>query len=103
MIINCQILIEKITSNKTKHLLFKNELKKLKIFDSIYFLGKNHFEKDGTQNYLVFQPIRRYFNIVNANDNNNILSWKSKGLSDEKINSIKTTDYGLTPYLDFYS
>ena len=23
-------------------------------------------------------------------------------MSDEKINSIKTTDYGLTPYLDYY-
>ena len=24
-------------------------------------------------------------------------------MSDEKINSIKTTDYGLTPYLDYYN
>ena len=23
-------------------------------------------------------------------------------MSDEKINSIKTIDYGLTPYLDYY-
>ena len=23
-------------------------------------------------------------------------------MSDEKINSIKTSDYGLTPYLDYY-
>ena len=26
-----------------------------------YFIGKNYFEEDGTQNYLVFQPIKRYF------------------------------------------
>ena len=32
-----------------------------------------------------------------------ISSWKSKGLTDEKINSIKTTDYGLNPYSDFYN
>ena len=47
-------LNRKITSNKTKHLLVENELKRLKIFDSIYFRGKSHFEEDGTQNYLVF-------------------------------------------------
>ena len=50
-------LNRKITSNKTKHLLVKNKLKKLETFDSIYFRGKSHFEDDGTQNYLVFQPI----------------------------------------------
>ena len=42
----------------------------------------------------------RYFKTVSVN--NYILSWKSKGLSHEKINSIKTTDYKLNPYLDFY-
>ena len=35
----------KITSNKTKHLLVENELKKLKTFDSSYFFGKSHFER----------------------------------------------------------
>ena len=49
-------LNRKITTNKTKHLLVENELKKLKTFDSSYFIGKSHFEEDGTQNYLVFQP-----------------------------------------------
>ena len=47
-------LNRKITSNKTKHLHVENELKKLKIFDSSYFIGKSYFEEDGTQNYLVF-------------------------------------------------
>ena len=51
----------KITSNKTKHLLVENELKKLKTFHSSYFISKSHFEEDGTQNYLVFQPMYRYF------------------------------------------
>ena len=53
-------LNRKITSNKTKHLLVENELNKLKTFDSSYFIGKSHFEEDGTQNYLVFQPMYRY-------------------------------------------
>ena len=50
--LNCQVLTKKITSNKSKHLLVENELKKLKTFDSNYFIGKNHFE-DGTPNYLL--------------------------------------------------
>ena len=57
-------LNEKITKNKTDHLLAQNELKKLQTFDSSYFIGKNYFEEDGTQNYLVFQPISRYFKTL---------------------------------------
>ena len=56
-------LNRKITKNKSKYLLIENELNKLKTFDSSYFIGKSHFEEDGTQNYLVFQPIFRYFKI----------------------------------------
>ena len=43
-------LNRKITANKTKNLLVENELNKLKTFDSSYFIGKSHFEEDGTQN-----------------------------------------------------
>ena len=57
---------QKITSNKTKYLLVKNEFKKRHTFDLIYFRGKNHFEEDGTQHYLVFQPIHRYKRVVNS-------------------------------------
>ena len=54
----------KITKNKTDHLHVQNELNKLKTFDSSYFIGKNYFENDGTQNYLVFQPIDNYLNLI---------------------------------------
>ena len=37
-------LNRRIISNKSKHLLVENELKKLKTFDSSYFIGKSHFE-----------------------------------------------------------
>ena len=47
-------LNRKITSNETEHVLVENKFKKLKTFDSSYFIGKNYFEEDGTQNYLVF-------------------------------------------------
>ena len=72
--------------NKAKHLLVENEFKKLENFDSDYFIGKSHFEEDGTQNYLVFQPIVRYFKILP--NTNYVLSWKSKGLSTQTINHI---------------
>ena len=39
-------------------------LKKLKIFDSSCFMVKSHFEEDDTQNYLVFQPMNKYFKRI---------------------------------------
>ena len=65
-------------------------MKKLQTFDSSYFRGKNHFEEDGTQNYLVFQPINKYFKKITNTDH--ISKWKSKGLSDEIIKLPTTTD-----------
>ena len=76
-------LNRKITANKSKNLLVENELNKLKTFDSGYFIGKSHFEEDGVQNYLVFQPIVKYFKVIG--NTNMISSWKSKGLSAETI------------------
>ena len=60
-------LNRKITSIKTKHSLGENELKKLKTFDLSYFIGKSHFEEDGTQSYLVFQSLNKYFKVI-SND-----------------------------------
>ena len=77
-----------------------NELKKLKTFDLSYFIGKSHFEEDGRQNYLVFQPISRYFKII-ANTRF-ISSQKSKGLSDQTITPYATSDNSLTPLIDHY-
>ena len=61
-------LNRKVTQNKSKHLLVENELNKLKTFDSGYFIGKSHFEEDGTQNYLVFQQMYIYFKMVTNTD-----------------------------------
>ena len=40
----------------------------LKTFDSGYFIGKGHFEEDGAQSCLVFQPMYRYFKIITNTD-----------------------------------
>ena len=95
-------LNRKITSNKTKHLLVENELNKLKIFDSNYFIGKSHFEEDGTQNYLVFQQTIRYFKVNTITNTNYVSSWKSKGFSAESIKPPTTCDNSLTPELNYY-
>ena len=84
----------KITENKTENVLVKNELNKLKTFDSSYFIGKSHFEEDGTQNYLVFQPLNKYFKVITNTDY--ISSWKSKGLSAESFKPPTTSDNSLT-------
>ena len=39
----------------------QDEIVKLQAFDSSHFRVKIHFEYDGRQNYLVFQPLYRYF------------------------------------------
>ena len=57
-------LNRKIISKKSKHLHVENELRKLKTFDSIYYRGKIYCEKDGTQNYLVFQAVNKYFKVI---------------------------------------
>ena len=55
------------------------------------------------QNYLVFQPIYRYFKtIAGVGNDSYIYYWKSKGLSDKRINSIKTPNHSITPNLDYY-
>ena len=75
-------------------------MNKVKTFDSGYFIGKSHFEKDGTQNYLVFQPMYRYFKMISNTDY--ISSWKSKELSNESIKPPKTSDNSLNPALNYY-
>ena len=81
-------------------MLVENELNKLKTFDSSYFADKSHFEEDGTQNYLVFQPIHKYFKVVTNTDY--ISSCKSKGLSAESIKPPTTSDNSLAPALIYY-
>ena len=77
-------------------------LNKLKTFDSSCFHGKNYFDEDGNQNYYIFQSISKYLKVAYVNDITYILSWKSRGLNDIKIESIKINNYSLNPRMDLY-
>ena len=79
--LNCRVLTEKLLKIKQNTYLLKIiiELNKLKTFDSGHFIGKSHFEED----YLVFQPMSKYFKMIT--NTLYILSWQSKGLSNENI------------------
>ena len=74
--LNYRVLIEKL----------------LKISQNIYL----------SQNYYIFQPISKYLKLAYVNDINYILSWKSRGLNNIKIESIKTNSYLLNPCMDHY-
>ena len=82
----------------------KINLKKIQTFDSGYFGGKVHFvDNEGTQNYLVFQPIKRYFKrIIGFGSGNYIYFWNSKGLSHERINSVTIFNCSITLKLSNY-
>ena len=92
-----------VNQNKTKYLLVENELNQLKNFDSSHFIVKSHFKEDGTQNYLVFQPMYRYFKAFSITQYVEYVSeWKSKRLSNESIKAISTSDNSLNPTLSYY-
>ena len=93
----------KKSDHNTKITEVENKVKKLETFDFSYNRGKNYFDEDGTQNYLIFQPIYRYFklnSVVNGIDR--VLSWQSKGLSNESIKPLNTSDNSLKPSLSYY-
>ena len=75
-------------------------MNKLKTFDSSYYNGKSYFEEDGKPTYLIFQPLSKYFKLID--DTKYISSWKSKGLSDERFKPPTTSDDFLNPKLDYY-
>ena len=93
-------LNRKITSNKSKNVLVENQFKNLKTFDSSYFIDQSHFGEDGTQNYLVLQPLNRYFKVIANTDY--VSSLKSKRLSAETIKPPTRSDNSLTPALSYH-
>ena len=59
----------------------------------------NHFEDDGTRNYLVFWLIYRCFKKIS--NSKCILVWKLKVLSDENIKPPATSNNSTSPALNY--
>ena len=82
----------------------KCNINKLQAYDLNYFQGKQYFDGgSGKQNYLVFLPMRKYFklnSVVGLTDY--VLSWQSKGLSNESIKPSTTSNNSLNPRLSYY-
>ena len=96
MLLQKEILKQKLLRLKINYKLQT----RLQTFDSDYSRGKNYFDEDGTQNYLVFLPIGRYFKQIT--NTNYVSSWQSKGLSSESIKPPTTSDNSLTLALNYY-
>ena len=68
-----------------------------------YLNGKSYFDETGKQNYLVFLPMRKYFKLSSVTGViDRVLSWRSKGISNESIKPSATSDNSLNPKLDHY-
>ena len=93
-------LNKKISSNKTKHVVAENELKRLQTFDSSLFISQSYFNNDGAQVYLILQSL--YYTLKRLGDTEKVLSWKSEGLSAEKLTTPSTTDNSLSPSIKWY-
>ena len=78
-------------------MLVKNKLKKLQAFDSSFFRSKILFEEDCTQNYLVFQSIRKYLKKIS--NTNNTSERRSKWFSDEVTKPCTSSDKSFAPTL----
>ena len=94
------------TKEEIKTLATKAELKveqdkivKLQTYGLSLFIGQSYFGYDGTQNYLVFQPLYDFFKSIGNKDN--ISAWKSKGLSEETIKPPATSNNSIARSLNF--
>ena len=90
--LNCQVFTktnQTLTSNKSKHLLIENELKKLKALIRFIIEAKVALKKMAHKIIQYFNLIQKYFErIAGVGNGNHIYYQKSKGLSDERINSV---------------
>ena len=80
------------------------KINNLQTYSLSYFRGKQYFDEgSGKQNYLVFLPMGKYFklnSVVGVIDR--VLSWQSKGISNESIKPPATSNNSLNPRLSYY-
>ena len=70
------------------------------MLDLSYFIGKSYFDDNGSQNYLIFKSVSKYFQIFSGIVNK-ILGWKSKGLSEESITIPTTSSSNFVAKLNY--
>ena len=70
------------------------------MFDSSVFISQSYILSDGAQLYFMFQTL--YYTFKKLGDTEKIVSWKSKGLSAEKLITPTTTDNSLSPSIKWY-
>ena len=73
----------------------RNE-EKMQTFDLSLIIGKSQFIDDGSQNFLIFQPILKTFTIATV-ITKIIIEYESKGLSNEKITPLIMPNNCLSP------
>ena len=93
----------KKTDYNTKIVEYDGKFDKIKqnIIEPLIFLSVGNLQfdgGDGSQAYLIFQPVYKYFKFIT--NTNYISSWKSKGLPDESIKPFLTSDNSLTPLIE---
>ena len=54
-------------------------------YDSSFIISQNYLGNDGTQNYLVFQLLVKYFEVPKT-INSKVISWKSKSCQMKLLN-----------------
>ena len=62
-----------------------------------------YFAQDGSQNYLVFQPLLKYFEGSRTTVDAKVMTWRSKRLLDESIKFPATSHNSLSPTLDYFN
>ena len=95
-------LVKKSDYN-TKISGIENNIEKLQASDLSYFKCKQYFDEgSGKQNYLVFLLMGKYFklnSVVGVIDR--VLSWQSKGISNESIKPPTTSNNSFNPRLSY--
>ena len=64
------------------------------------FISQSYFINDGSQLYLILQPL--CYTLKRLSDTENVVSWKSKILSTEKLTTPATTIDSLSPSINWY-
>ena len=69
--------------------------KKLQTFDSSHFIGQSDFNNDRSKKYIIVQP--SYYALKRIGNTEKVVSWKSKGLPEQKLTTPTTNDNSLFP------